>query len=86
MPADEVFRAMTTRRVHQNGVRVTVIHAVDLGADPNDPDARWYTVCESHGSMVGHPTRRSAEWHAPDPMGWCEECRSGSTQPMSTYC
>lgn len=70
---------VVTRRNRQTGTQVTVCRAEAIGADPIDP---WYTVCEDHGNLVGHPTRRLANWHAADPIGWCPDC-SDLNQPIN---
>lgn len=31
-------------------------------------------VCDRHGGAVGHATLALAEYHAADPLGWCEVC------------
>lgn len=41
-----------------------------------DDDQRWYTVCDDHGSLVGHRTRSLATNWAPEPESWCDECRA----------
>lgn len=38
-----------------------------------DDDQKWYTVCDTHGNLVGHDTRKLAEYHAVVPE-WCETC------------
>lgn len=52
---------------------VGVYHAEQAGLD-NDPDCVWYSVCEDHGTLVGHRSLRLAKDHAVDPTMWCEEC------------
>lgn len=32
-------------------------------------------MCEDHGNLVNHETRKVALSHAPHPDNWCEECR-----------
>ena len=38
-----------------------------------DDDQNWYSVCDTHSTLVGHPTRKLAEYHAVVPE-WCEYC------------
>ena len=35
----------------------------------------WYTVCDTHGYLASHPSRRLAVQWAAYPDDWCEECR-----------
>lgn len=62
-------------RCRQNGRVVGVYNAeqamLDSDAGP------WVTVCEDHGTVVNHHTLELALKHAPDPMGWCEDCNQG---------
>lgn len=62
---------MTTRKNRQTGTMITVGRSADLGLDPQ---GGWLTICEDHGYIVSHPTRKLAERHASDPLGWCEQC------------
>lgn len=64
---------VVTRRNRQTGTMITVCSAAEFGADPADP---WLTVCEDHNQLVGHPTRRLANWHSADPAGWCSDCNN----------
>jgi len=48
---------------------ITVGTGAELGLDGD-----WLTICEDHGMIVSHPTRRLAERHRSDPLGWCEVC------------
>lgn len=66
-------RPPVTRRSPLNGRPYTVGHGDDLGLDTTgDP---WYTVCEDHGTLCCHETRKAAENHGPT-MGWCEDCQT----------
>ncbi len=33
----------------------------------------WITVCENHGNLINHRTRKLAFWHATVP-DWCYNC------------
>jgi hypothetical protein len=35
---------------------------------------RWQTVCEEHGTICSHATKRLARAFGPRPEEWCEEC------------
>lgn len=78
--------APVTRRARQTGTPVTVAHANDCGLElAPEYGLVWYTVCDAHGSCVGHSSRRLALWHAADPAGWCEECHA-ALQPPCARC
>jgi len=65
-------RTITTR----TGVKVEIGTAEQLGLDGDGGRTKWYTVCEKHGSCVGHSTRRLADSWATSPEDWCEFCQS----------
>lgn len=44
-------------------------------ANLDTDDGAWATVCETHGSIVMHRTRTTAESHLSHPEEWCDECR-----------
>lgn len=68
-------RPVTTRRNRQTGTKVTVARSAELGLDAdNAGENDWWTLCVDHAFLVSHPTRKLAERHAADPMGWCEYC------------
>lgn len=69
------------RKNRQTGTMITIGRSADLGLDPQ---GGWLTICEDHGYIVSHPTRKLAERHAPDPLGWCEECVEAHRQ-LSEY-
>lgn len=66
------MKIVKAARNRQTGTLIQVVDnrdgSFDEGGEP------WYTVCDQHGRMLGHRTRRLAEWHAPAPMDWCECC------------
>jgi hypothetical protein len=68
------------RRCQQTGLSVGIYYneqaLFDVDAGP------WSTVCEEHGCVVGHPTLQLARDHAPDPEGWCEDCRERAEQRL----
>lgn len=42
--------------------------------DEYDSDGgRWVTICDEHGTVCNHDTRKVAESHMPY-VSWCEEC------------
>lgn len=64
----------TTRRNRQTGTPVTVASAWECGADETDSDARWYSICETHGDNIAHATRKLAAFFAASPLDWCSGC------------
>lgn len=38
-----------------------------------DDEPNWYTVCNTHGTLLSSETRKLAEYHAAVPE-WCESC------------
>src|SRR5262249_23298229 len=57
----------------ETGTLVGVYHAGQAGMD-NDPLTPWFTVCEEHHYLVGHPSLRLARQWAPAPSEWWERC------------
>lgn len=70
-------RPPVTRRSRITGHRYTVGHGDDMGLDTEGED-RWYSVCEYHGTLCVHRTRRLADFHGPV-MDWCEDCHPEAT-------
>lgn len=63
------------RRSRQTGTHVGVYQAQEAGIEEDPAAGRWATVCEEHGGVVLHPTRRLAMSHAPFPLDWCPTCQ-----------
>ena len=42
-----------------------------------DADQPWQTVCEDHGGVCCHSTRKLAERFLSHPDEWCEDCMYG---------
>lgn len=59
------------RRSRKTGTLVGIYRASEAGLD--DEGGAWVTVCEDHGTLCNHETRKLAEWHAPS-VDWCEDC------------
>ena len=53
------------------GTTIVVLNSEEAGLD-----GKWTTLCEEHSIAICHDTRALAEWHAADPLGWCEFCQS----------
>jgi hypothetical protein len=71
--AGEVARTHSRRC----GVLVVLLDLRGPGcwAGSEDDGGRWMTVCDEHGAVCQHRSRRLAEGHLGHPDGWCEECR-----------
>lgn len=65
---------MKTRKNRMTKTLITVGSADEMGLYPED-DCSWFTLCEDHGNLVAHPTRRLADAHAAQPY-WCEDCQT----------
>lgn len=66
---------IVTRKNRETGTMISVGRTqAEFGVCMDEPDS-WATMCEDHGNFVTHATRKMAEWHAPNPTGWCEGCR-----------
>lgn len=66
-------------RARTTGTIVGVYKALEAGLE----DYGYATVCEDHGRLVIHDTRRLAFSHASQPEGWCGVC-NGTEEP-DTY-
>lgn len=66
--------AVWSSRARSTGTVVTVYRADEAGME-DDPETPWATVCEDHGSIVCHKTRRLAESWLAAPEGFCDDCR-----------
>lgn len=63
-----------TQRRTRKGILVGLYHAEQAEID-SDPESKWVTVCEGHGTMLTHPTLALARDWLAHPEEWCEECR-----------
>jgi len=63
-----------TRKARSTGTYVTLGSAIDLGLDDCGGDLKWYTVCESHFTAIGHPTYHIAQSWSSAPEEFCEFC------------
>jgi len=70
---------ISLRRTRQTGTVVGVYKCAEAGLDDDDGQAPWATVCEEHGTVISHRTRKLALSHASDPSGWCEDCNPKET-------
>jgi len=70
MKINEIAR----RRSRRTGTVVVLIDNRDGSFDATD--LPWFTLCEDHGGIASHPTRKlAAEW-APVPDEWCPGCQA----------
>lgn len=69
----------TTRTARQTGTPITTGTADAMGLDADGGNCKWYTVCDTHGTCIGHTSRRLAESWASAPKEWCEFCADPST-------
>jgi hypothetical protein len=60
------------RRARATGTTVALVY--NYSADPVQP---WETICETHGGVCSHETRRIAEDWLSHPDEWCEDCMYG---------
>lgn len=65
-----------TLRRTKDGVLVGLYNAREASMDDNDGEDPWVTLCEEHGTLCNHRTRRIAEEWLSSPASWCEECRA----------
>jgi hypothetical protein len=61
-------------RARSTGTEVGLYASLQAGME-SDPELPWCTVCEEHNTLVCHRTLALARENAPEPEGWCEECR-----------
>lgn len=64
------------RRARSTGTLVGLYRAAEAQLDTDG--GPWVTVCEEHGCLVNHTSRRLAVRHLPYPAGWCEACAAGA--------
>ena len=60
------------RTVRQTGTTVLVIDNRDKQFSA---DGKWLTLCDDHGGICSHDTRKLAAAWASDPEGWCPYCQ-----------
>lgn len=59
------------RRARETGLLIGVYKNDEAGLSP---EGEYSTVCETHGEVITHETRKLALLHASNPTGWCEAC------------
>ncbi len=72
----------TAHVARSTGTLVVVVDGFEQGIEsPGLGACRWFTICEDHDRLVGHPTLAIAKFHSSAPEEWCEVC--GGQEPMS---
>lgn len=70
---------MGTRVIAQHRSRVTgtVVSVIDNrnGSFDVSDDLGWFTLCEDHGGVCSHPTRKLAVFWSSVPDQWCPTCQ-----------
>lgn len=61
-------------RTTRGGIQVGLYRSAEAGME-TDPEYPYSTVCESHGTLVSHETRRAADQGLSHPEMWCDQCR-----------
>jgi hypothetical protein len=64
------------RKARSTGTLVGLYKSDDAGIE-SDPEYPWSTVCEPHGGVVCHETRKAAEAALSHPEDWCPTCQEG---------
>ena len=63
---------MTRRKNRETGTHVIVQRA--------DDGYGWETICDEHGTVCVHDTRKLADYMAASPLTWCELCMAEREQ------
>jgi len=63
---------ISLRKCHQTG---TMIEVVKDQLDVGPPELKYWTICQDHGGLVGHTTRKDAVGWAASPEDWCPTCQ-----------
>lgn len=66
----------------KSGLLVGLYKAAEAGIE-NDPETPWATVCEEHGGVVCHATRKIAEAWMATPETWCPTCQEKRGGPKA---
>lgn len=64
-------------KAHSTGTHIGVYDGGPAGMDT--AGGRWQTVCEEHGWIISHDTRRRALGFRSCPEEWCERCAGTDT-------
>lgn len=70
------------RKARSTGTLVGLYNGEQADLDTDGGTAPWSTVCEVHGTVISHSSRKLAESHLSSPQDWCEDC-GGRTIPMA---
>lgn len=72
----EIAGLVQLRTARSTGKQVGVYDGEAAGMDT--AAGRWQTVCEEHGWIISHQSKRLAKYHAAAPEEWCEKCMPGA--------
>lgn len=70
------------RKARSTGTHVGLYKSVEAGIE-TDPEYPWSTVCEPHGGVVCHETRKKAESFLSHPEEWCPVCQENAGGPKA---
>ena len=62
------------RKARSTGTHVGLYRSYESGFE-SDPEWPWSTVCDEHGGIVCHATRKAAETFLSHPEDWCPTCK-----------
>ena len=65
---------LITRTARQTGTLITVGSADELLLDDCNGQTKWYTICETHFTAIGHQNKSMATMFSSVPKEWCEYC------------
>lgn len=68
---------MSERVVMERTARATATKVLLVYAPDADPEQPWETICDVHGGVCSHTTRKLAEAWLSHPDEWCEDCMHG---------
>jgi hypothetical protein len=71
--------ARISRKCRATGTVVTLYDGRESGDDIDG--GRWQTVCEDHGTIICHETKRFAELALSHPDDWCDVCMGNEPDP-----
>ena len=69
--------AVLSRVNRKTKATITVYKASEASLDPEG--GPYVTVCEQHGCLVNHESRRLARDWMTEPEAWCADCAEGTS-------
>ena len=64
---------MIRRKSRKTKTTIMLCKAEEVGQFPDD--GKWVTICEDHGGIVHHNTKKLAIDWLPHPDEWCPTCQ-----------